>query len=525
MEEKQTTPCGATQPINMPVVNTQNLNDADPVSWCGDSVLPRLPLDDAFTGSWIHSLVPAKDHIPKPTNSREVHKTKEIFRNVSETDSQSFDRSTGSRLAASDHNLDPQVDEIFNAGSRNSRHQWPLHFESVLSSLKRTDEFRLEEEKRMVSSLSLEKVLETSLETSESVSFYDEAPRVSRENTTRVINASSYRTMPLSPASQYLGMFAEATAPTLSPDEEGREIGDYVIGKQIAYGGYSVVKEAYTIIGEIRARRAVKIVRKRIGRDDDETESDKIQGDFDHEIDVWRRLDHCHILQLFSIVDTKMATYAFIPIVNATLFDLLRNNREGLEPRRAKKYCLQLADALRYLHEDVRIVHRDVKPENILLDETTENILLCDFGMAQFLPGFEDNVAHSSSSSSKRHGPSDLAVTISSQSEAAGSLPYASPETVLSIRPIISTEADVWAFGVVAHASFTGELPFQHTFLPRLQMMISRGYWSHTRLASVDCPGILDVISGCLLIDPNARWTISQVLKSGYFEGGYDVPR
>lgn len=353
-----------------------------------------------------------------------------------------------------------------------------------------------------------------------------------------------------SPALQFLTRFASNTF-SASPsdggfgsagaDNMGEEIGEYVIGKLIGYGGFSEVKEAITIgpFGE-QETLAVKIVHKTNNnlpsRNPDIVMSDdaleKVQSEFDHEVTLWKTLDHPNILKLLNVHENDKATYCFTnKISGGTLFDLIRKTkRQGLRPRLAVNYAKQLASALLYLHETMKIVHRDVKPENCLIEEEAEGrtrVVLCDFGMSDY---FDDQGTNSEMSTSddeddnddfesgfhfgRKIGPAETSsilnqyhndLVMSPQPSAAssraisrqgsfmtssgllssasasdqniGSLPYASPELLRSAVPIFSPSIDIWAYGVLVYSMFRGELPWQHAFSPRLREMILGGVW------------------------------------------------
>ena len=312
-----------------------------------------------------------------------------------------------------------------------------------------------------------------------------------------------------SPASAFLKKYtvpSPATPP--SPDSEGQEIRDYVLGRQIGFGGFSVIREAFTLSGKERIRRAVKIVRHQ-GTGKEEAENESLQLAFEHEIDLWRRLSHAHILPLIDIYFTPYATFAFMKLTTGgTLFDLVRSNRSGLLPRLTRRYVGQLASALRHLHEDLRIVHRDLKLENCLLDmstpdaaETGGSLLLCDFGLADYLTSSEDSSSNSPLHSAQEHyqhpgtghdprtpaspqglpiGPSETSTSL------AGSLPYAAPELLDAGQGYLSTKADIWAFGVVCFALVMGKLPFTHAFSPMVSAMILKGEWDKEGLRLKD---------------------------------------
>jgi serine/threonine protein kinase len=151
------------------------------------------------------------------------------------------------------------------------------------------------------------------------------------------------------------------------------------------------------------------------------------------------------------------------------------------------------------------------------------NVLLCDFGMAEYIPsgGNEDRSSDSPDPYepvADRRTRQQINISKSSNS-VVGSLEYSSPESLLSSTGLLSTAADIWAFGVVIYALLVGNLPFRHTFLPRVQMMILKGDWDETALRCAPEIGdwsddAVELIRGCLEMDPDLRMTVRQVLNS-----------
>lgn len=333
-----------------------------------------------------------------------------------------------------------------------------------------------------------------------------------------------------SSASAYLSRFAREEA-VVEPDAEGQEVGEYVLGKSIGYGGFSVVKEAYTIEDGKRVCRAVKIVRKQVvGKED--IENEQYQAEFEREVDLWRCLNHRHILPLIAVHVTNFATFCFSKLNSGgNLFDLVRVNRQGLHPNLARRYTYQLASAIRYLHEDMRIVHRDIKLENCLVDMSGPNavtegghLLLCDFGMAEFITdenSRESSAPYESGTDRPRRNASDAPKTSTS---ITGSLEYASPEIILGPINFLSRVGDVWAFGVVVYALLVGDLPFQHILPPRVRMMIICGEWNREALQrageSVGMENeVTELVHGCLDMNSERRLTIGRVLDSRWLNG------
>ncbi|KAI4183837.1 MAG: hypothetical protein L6R41_005160 [Letrouitia leprolyta] len=366
---------------------------------------------------------------------------------------------------------------------------------------------------------------------SRSQSYFTES-RLARRQGSRQGSTTSRRSTSssMSPATTFLSRFAREEA-VVERDGEGQEVGEYILGKQIGFGGFSVVREAFTIEGDERVVRAVKIVRKHVvGKED--LENEQLQAEFEHEVGLWRCLAHRNILPLLAVYVTDMATFCFTKLnTGGTLFDLVRNNRQGIKQDLARRYSYQLASAVRYLHEDMHIVHRDIKLENCLIDVSVEeaakdggNLLLCDFGLAEFATN--DNGRNSPDPyeaaadrpKPRSIGPSDTSTSI------AGSLQYASPELIMSPAGLLSSVVDIWAFGVVVYALLVGDLPFQHTFQPRVQMKILAGEWDEKALrtahGSVGMEDeVLDIVHGCLDMNSDERWDIAMVLKSGWLKG------
>ena len=297
----------------------------------------------------------------------------------------------------------------------------------------------------------------------------------------RRLTASSVKS-PQSAASSFLRAFStssrdDETEDACAEDASGETVGDnYVIGKQIGFGGFSVIKEVTQMLPSGHQRKlAAKIVKRQLSGKSD-AENEQAQAEFEHEVELWRRLSHPHILVLESVYVTDEATFCFIPLASGgTLFDLIRHHRQGLAIHLAQRYTYQLASALRYLHREARVVHRDVKLENVLFDrsaanpssptppsavpkespdENEGNIRLCDFGMAESLAHSPTSSFDADSSSSdndsrpssplpdrpptKHIGPADT----STSAFAGGSLDYAAPEILRIARSLHAQQSN-----------------------------------------------------------------------------------
>jgi len=337
----------------------------------------------------------------------------------------------------------------------------------------------------------------------------------------------------MSPAASFLARYKATEAPIKAPepDDEGQGIGydsEYIIGKQIGYGGFSVVKEVTSMENGKPVTDAVKIVRK-LQQDKSELENEQIQTQFDHEVEIWRFLRHPYILPLLRVYTTDYATFCITRLnKGGTLFDLIRDTRRlkknGLPAHLVKRYAYQLASAMRYLHNDVQVVHRDIKLENCLLDMTVADaerdggdLLLCDFGMADFIVSDQrDGPEPHSIGENQNIGPAETSTSI------AGSLQYAAPELFNAPGPVFSPAADIWAFGVVVFALLTATLPFNDGLDIKTIEKIRNCEWDAELVRNAEAAQVsniddaLALVRGCLEVDVEKRWNVHDILECAW---------
>ena len=304
-----------------------------------------------------------------------------------------------------------------------------------------------------------------------------------------------------SPAALFLSSFTTTSQP-LNPDDEGQIISGYTLGDIIGYGSTSIIRKASSISGDVVA---VKIIyRADLVRSGNAPQARKR---LQHEASVWSSLSHEHILPLFSTVHTSRADY-FVTLYcpAGSLFDILkRDGTPALLQDDVGTMFRQVVRGLRYLHETSLLVHRDMKLENVLVDEMGM-CRIADFGMSRKLdsdnsddedhpPGhdqsdmFRPGVLRTFSLSTKRQ-PGNLHTNYLSRHRNStstnqpiqrfqpGSLPYAAPELLLpqtSDTFPSHPRQDIWALGVMLYTLLSGRLPFADSFEPRLQIKILRG--------------------------------------------------
>ncbi len=183
---------------------------------------------------------------------------------------------------------------------------------------------------------------------------------------------------------------------------------------------------------------AVKILPPESGRDPAFAER------FQREARALARLGHPNIVAVHEVGQTGDFYYIVMEYVDGVnLRQLMRSGH--LHPEQALRIIPQICDALQYAHEE-GVVHRDVKPENVLLDKKGR-VKIADFGLAKLL-GRETG---------------DFALTGSQQ--VMGTLYYMAPEQI--DRPLtVDHRADIYSLGVVFYEMLTGQLPVGRFPLP-----------------------------------------------------------
>src|SRR5205823_764863 len=155
----------------------------------------------------------------------------------------------------------------------------------------------------------------------------------------------------------------------------GTQLGAYFIQSKLGEGGMAQVYKAYH--ARLRREVAIKVILPQVA------DKSGFRERFEREAQLIASLEHRIIVTVYDFGEIGNVTYLVMQYVGGgTLRDLLRRE-ERIEPRRAIQYAIQMSRALHHAHQR-GIVHRDVKPQNMLISASDPNeILLSDFGIAK----------------------------------------------------------------------------------------------------------------------------------------------
>ena len=236
-----------------------------------------------------------------------------------------------------------------------------------------------------------------------------------------------------------------------SPDAlQGVRLGSCVLETPLGVGGMGAV---YLARQERPHRQvAVKVLRPHLLTADAQS-LDVFLERFRREADATAALDHANIVPIFEFGEEGSIAYLVMPyLADGSLADLLA--REGQLPLpRAVQYVEQTAAALDHAHAH-GIVHRDVKPSNLLL-HPDGRLLLTDFGIARAI---SRHAPVRSLESWRSPDVADGDVTLTQLGSAMGTPEYMAPEQVHG--DAVTAATDIYALGILTYVMLSGRSPF-----------------------------------------------------------------
>ncbi|MCL2001327.1 MAG: serine/threonine protein kinase [Planctomycetes bacterium] len=255
----------------------------------------------------------------------------------------------------------------------------------------------------------------------------------------------------------------------------GQRIGGYEIMGKLGEGGLGVVYKARQLsMGRIVA---LKVLHERWISDDE------FRKRFLVEARLVGRLSHSNLIQVFDVGRYKSTLYFSMEFVDGEPVDATLDRNGRMAPQTAVSIAIQVANALEYLHQR-RIVHRDVKPGNIMV--TKGGIAkLGDFGFVK----------------------SSLESVLSTEGEVLGTPDYISPEAAIGEKNL-DFRSDLYSLGATLYHMLTGNPPFGGSVSDVLDMHIKSEPTPLTALTH-DLPSrLVEVVERLMKKKPTDRYQL-----------------
>ena len=258
--------------------------------------------------------------------------------------------------------------------------------------------------------------------------------------------------------------------------------GEYSLERELGRGGMGVVYLAREV--QLDRDVAIKVLPAHLAR------TPAARERFLREARTAAGLSHPHIVPIHRVGEgPRFVFFVMSYVAGETLGERLRT-RGPLPPTEATRVLREVAWALAYAHGR-GIVHRDVKPDNILLEAGTGRALVTDFGIA--------------------HGSRDPG-SDSDPGKVMGTAHFMSPEQAAGAA--VDGRSDLYALGVVGYLALSGRLPFESNNLPALLVRQATEQPPSITLAAPGLPPALGAaIDRCLSRDPADRFADGERLS------------
>jgi serine/threonine protein kinase len=261
--------------------------------------------------------------------------------------------------------------------------------------------------------------------------------------------------------------------------------GTYTIEGEIGRGGMGVVYRARD--ERLHRRVAIKVLPPEFAF------QEEIRARFTREAQTAARLSHPHVVPIYDVGNTGDLVYFVMGYVDGESLGARIKRRGQLPAEEVRRIMKETADALAAAHA-LSVIHRDIKPDNILLDGTRGRVMVTDFGIAKALQG-------------------GSGATLTSAGVAIGTPSYMSPEQAAGEKEI-DGRSDLYSLGIVAYQMCVGQPPFS---APTVAGILMKQITEPAPMVSDsrgDFPEDLTLaIARCLEKDPENRWPTADALR------------
>lgn len=214
----------------------------------------------------------------------------------------------------------------------------------------------------------------------------------------------------------------------------------YHVGVQIGSGGCGIVRLVHNL--KTTKKYAMKVIKK----ETNPMVRSRIANNAKilNEVNIMKNLSHVHVLSLMDFFETSECVFIIMDFMEGR--DMLHRitqadvTRRNLSESDAKFFFLQACRGLKYLHDSF-VTHRDIKPDNILLNSSSPNALLkiSDFGLSKL-------------------------ISADSMKTVCGTQLYVAPEVLMGGN--YTNKVDIWSMGCLLFAMLSGSVPFCEAYGP-----------------------------------------------------------
>jgi eukaryotic-like serine/threonine-protein kinase len=250
---------------------------------------------------------------------------------------------------------------------------------------------------------------------------------------------------------------------------------DYRLGEIIGEGGFGRVYAAEDV--RLGRKVAIKVIRP------DLAGAKAFMERFRREGMALAKFRHPGIIPIFDIREAGSLIYYVMPLIEGKTLRAYLDKRGALAPKEAHRIVLDLCDCLAATHR-AGIIHRDIKPDNVILEGLLGSVLLMDFGIAK--------------------GIYDGSSTISGIM--VGTPTYMSPEQA-SGDDMVDARSDIYSLGALAYHMLTGRPPFSGSSAHSVIAAHVTDQVPPIRSINPSIPKIFaDAVEKCLAKDPEHRF-------------------
>ena len=268
-------------------------------------------------------------------------------------------------------------------------------------------------------------------------------------------------------------------------------VGDqYLIEAEIGRGGMAAVFRALDL--RLHRHVAIKALPPELAFNSD------VRTRFLREAQTAAQLSHPNIVPIYTVDERGGIVYFVMALVEGESLAARLARQPRLSIDAVRRILGEVADALEYAHS-CGVVHRDIKPDNILLDQTTGRAVVTDFGIARAAAG-------------------DARLT--QTGVAVGTPAYMSPEQAMGERDL-DGRSDQYSLGVVGYQMLVGETPFKAANTPAMLVKHLSEVPRAVRERRPDVPdAIASVIDRALAKKPEDRWPSAAAFRDALLKPG-----